>query len=219
MERFVANNCVGPEYILNKFLPHEENSIEPEKICDWLYPHYSIDHTTYLSGCPLSKTHYAISSTIDISPKDYDKYKPCELCEFSLHHRLHSACNQRFKDSKIQIPSDAKILKIARDLTGQVTDIAIQHGEKRYVAKIASTIPPLGDTILNVWKKVNPRNVLILQNLRTDVFVKIAKRHKTTLENSGKCYGYISKDQYKFPETEREIYYFNNPEWIWVWYK
>ena len=163
MERFVCNNSYGPENILDRFMPKEKEP-EPEQLCDLLFSHYSKDHTNYMYGCPLSKTHYAISSIIDTPKEDYDKYMPCELCEFSLTYRGFHACNQRFKDSKIQIPSDAKILKIARDLTGQVTDIAIQHGEKRYVAKIASTIPPLGDTILNVWKKVNPRNVLILQN-------------------------------------------------------
>lgn len=219
MERFVANSCVGVEYILNKFFPQKKEQLDPEKICDWLYPHYDRDHTTYMYGCPLSKTHYAISSTIDTPSSKYDKYKPCELCEFSLHHRGNFACKQRFEYLERQIPNDSQILKIARTHTGRVTDIAIQHNEKRYVTKIPDTLPPLEDTILNVWKNVNPRNVLILKNVKTNVFVKIAKRHKTTLENSGKCYGYVSKDQYNFSDEEREIYYSNSPEWVWTWYK
>lgn len=220
IERFASNNYYGPEHIVGRFI-HNEQVIEEKTLChddlyDILFPHYSKDHTTFLYGCPLSKTHYAITSTIDTPEKDYDKYMPCELCEFRGSVDRKMACNQRIR--QVNIPANAKILDIKRTETGQIYSITVSNDDVSEI-KIKNSIPPLGDTILSAWKKINPRSVIILKNIRTGYFVKIAKRQKTMLESTGKCYGYLSRDQYKYPENESEIYYFNKPEWICVWHK
>ena len=68
------------------------------------------------------------------------------------------------------------------------------------VTRKMETIPfnVRGETIFDLWKKYNP-SIATFKNLRTGNYVRIKNDPNVQREKyNGKCYGFISDDQYKF---------------------
>lgn len=219
IEHFMVDN---PRYTVSKFLQlfQDDDPYSKKYSLDDLYDELiSIgrkDHTVYFTGCPLSKSHMAASGTIDLSPEEHPEYRFCNLCKYS--GKYQDTCTYRVEN--LHIPNNAKIEDFSLYNSGFLKQIIYSVDNKKNTIKLldAQINFKIAKSIPELWKDVQPQ-VAVFKNLKTLKFAKICKNPLDTITRHGKCYGYISNDQFRFNGESCEIYYATSQQWIMVWHK
>ena len=153
------------------------------------------------------------NSTIDLPKSRYDEIKPCSLCEYSNIYL--SGCRKRVMD--LGLPSDTIVKKIEKYDHGTLK--RIDYLENQQIKSIYFNLLDFngnGDSIISLWNKHEIERG-VFKNIKTGYYVKIISNPSNTLAKYGKCYGYLSKDEYKFSNNTVDVYGYNNKEWILVW--
>lgn len=217
-ERFAASGYYSIEEFMSMFAKATKvkTSIPREDIYDEPFYLRSRDHTSYYLGCPLSKTHQCIDSTIDISESQYENYRPCEICDYHGKYIQEMKCYKRVAD--LNIPKEARFISFEKDSSGQLTEIVYELDGVEKTIKLQKVHYQLeeADTIINIWER-EKLSIGTFKNIRNGMYVRITKNPRDQVMKYGKLYGRISSDQFSFKGESVEIYYFNNPNWILVW--
>ncbi len=169
------------------------------------------DHTEFIANCPISRTGYAITSTIDMD--ESPDYPFCWACKYN---RNRERC--AYARMVAGIPDDAELIGYKEDEAKRpiAADFAI-NGEK-----FSANLKPgkdMGKSILTLWEEIQPASATFV-NLRTGKFVRIVKSPKDQFQKyHGKCYGYLLENEFDHARDTIQIYGVSNPCWMCVWYK
>lgn len=207
--------AIREEYMLETFLDKfgviekKETKLTVADLYDELMSCQHLNHTDFLFYCPLSTSHYAISTTIDFTESLHKKFKPCERCEYHHYNGEKFYCKKRIND--LGLNSNSLVLDYKRSSWGQIYEIKYFDEEEKTVN--LSLIEPIGESIYEMWNKDKPSRA-IYKNIKRNYYVRIIKSPYGT-----KFYGYISNDGSDYFGSSKEIFYSNNKEWVCIWKK
>ncbi len=214
IEEFVDNYSYGIE---------SRRIINDDNLFDYLKFLRRKDHSEYYDGCPISSTGQCVSSTIDTPESQYDKIRPCELCEYK--GKKYMTCKKRILDLKLPNNSIIRgfnrnaggfIDKIKYEINGEVkvVELATNYKKKESIS-YGNNDREVG-TIIDLWEQ-NNLSIATFLDIRNNRYVRINKNPREQMKKYRKIYGKISQDQYSFRGESMEIYYTDEKRWVLVW--
>ncbi len=169
------------------------------------------DHTEYIANCPISKTGYAITSTVD-QPESED-FPFCWGCPYNKERAWCA-----YARISAGIPDDAEIIGFKTNHSDQPIYVDFMIGGEKY----SSNLKPgkdMGRSIPDLWEQLKP-SVATFVNLRTGKYARINKDPKEQFEKyNGRCYGRIGENEFVLDKESVQVYGVTNQCWDWVWYK
>ena len=169
------------------------------------------DHTDFFVNCPISKTGFSISGTIDMeSSADYPL---CLACQYN------NGCGGcAYARRKAGVPDDARLIGFNTNAAKQPIQATIEIRGETFTTNLEPG-RDMGKSIIDIWEELLPESATFL-NLRTGRYVRISKNPKVQFNTyHGKCYGWISSDGYSFSRDSVQLFGISNSCWACTWYK
>ena len=187
----------------NKTKYKYKNTQNIHKLSDEIYNHKIEDcFYNFYGYCPMTKN-------------ELYNHKKCHECEYLDINCWR--CTYRFKD--ILKEEITKINNITYDRDGRVLtfDLEIRNQRKKYQL---DQIPYYTKTLLEFSEQLKNFKIARFINIENNKTIQLTKYNMNTLINNKKCFGKICSDKYQRAySNEMEIYNWNKPIWLLIWYK
>lgn len=168
------------------------------------------DHGYMFEGCPLSASGYAVTD-IDYSGREHGKCRECKYC--------YDYFKCAYPEALLNIPSDAKNIKIYRDTNKFVESVSFTDCLGNTITKSITKSQPGVGTIIDLWFKNELQNFGIFRDIKNDMYAKITMNPNEQLSKYGKIYALFSRDRYRFPprctrELSKPLAFYNEARWV-----